>query len=203
MAAGRNPLAPNRDHHTIQPVLRPDYPIITPRLILRPCHLDDLDAVYAYQSRPEVSRYLYWDVRSRDEVADVVAQRVSSPTLEREGDILVLAVVIREAGTLIGDVNLSWLSREHRSGEFGFVFNPDHHGHGYAAEAAVEMLRLGFDGLGLHRIIGRCDGRNAASAKLMEKLGMRREAHFVRNEIVKGEWTDELVYAMLAEEWRS
>jgi RimJ/RimL family protein N-acetyltransferase len=184
-------------------VLRPDYPIITPRLILRPFRLDDVGAVYGYQSRPEVARFLYWDVRSRDEVADVVAQRVATPTLEREGDTLVLAVVAKETGTLIGEVNLAWWSREHRSGEVGFVFNPDHHGHGYAAEAAAEMLRLGFDGLGLHRIIGRCDGRNTASAKLMEKLGMRREAHFIQNEIVKGEWTDELVYAMLAEEWRS
>lgn len=184
-------------------MLRPDYPIITPRLILRPFRLDDVDAVYAYQSRPEVVRYLYWDVRSRDEVAEVVAQRVANPTLEREGDTLVLAVVLEETGTLIGDVNLTWLSREHRSGEFGFVFHPDHHGHGYAAEAAVEMLRLGFDGLDLHRIIGRCEARNTASAKLMEKLGMRREAHFVQNEMFKGEWSDELVYAMLAEEWRS
>ena len=63
------------------------------------------------------------------------------------------------------------------------------------------MLRLGFEGLGLHRIIGRCDGRNAASARAMEKLGMRREAHLRENEIVKGEWTDEMVYAMLRSEW--
>ena len=63
------------------------------------------------------------------------------------------------------------------------------------------LLRLGFEELGLHRIIGRCDGRNTASAKVMERLGMRREAHFRQNELVKGEWCDELVYAMLAEEW--
>jgi RimJ/RimL family protein N-acetyltransferase len=63
------------------------------------------------------------------------------------------------------------------------------------------MLRLGFEGLGLHRIVGRCDARNRASAKVMERLGMRREAYFRQNEIVRGEWTDELVYAMLADEW--
>jgi RimJ/RimL family protein N-acetyltransferase len=65
------------------------------------------------------------------------------------------------------------------------------------------MLRLGFEGLGLHRIIGRLDGRNRASARVLEKLGMRREAHFVENEYVKGEWTDEVVYAILDREWRS
>ncbi len=63
------------------------------------------------------------------------------------------------------------------------------------------MLRLGFDDLGLHRIIGRCDARNTASARLMERLGMRREAHFRENEWFKGEWGDELIYAMLDREW--
>jgi len=65
------------------------------------------------------------------------------------------------------------------------------------------MLRLGFEGLGLHRITGRLDGRNAASARVLERLGMRREAHLVENELVKGEWTDEVVYAMLDREWRA
>jgi RimJ/RimL family protein N-acetyltransferase len=55
--------------------------------------------------------------------------------------------------------------------------------------------------MGLHRIIGRADGRNEPSARLMTRLGLRKEAHFVRNELVKGEWTDEVVFAMLAEEW--
>jgi RimJ/RimL family protein N-acetyltransferase len=182
-------------------MFRPDYPIVTPRLLLRPYRADDLDDLYAIQSREDVNRYLYWSPRSRREVADVITTRTAMGTLEGEGDILVLAVELREAGTVIGDVNLAWQSEEHRQGEFGFVFHPDHHGRGYAGEAAVEMLRLGFDGLGLHRIIGRADGRNAASARLMEKLGLRREAHFVQNEWVKGEWTDEVVYAMLASEW--
>ncbi len=65
----------------------------------------------------------------------------------------------------------------------------------------MELLRLGFDGLGMHRIIGRLDARNTGSANLLKRLGMRQEAHFVRNEFLKGEWTDEAVFAMLAEEW--
>ena len=182
-------------------MLRPTYPIATARLRLRPFRLDDLDALHAIQSRADVTRYLYEHPRSQDEVAVVLKARLAMTTLEREGDKLVLAVELAESGTLIGDVNLAWRSAEHRQGEFGFVFHPAFHGRGYGREAAVEMLRLGFEGLGLHRIVGRADGRNAASANLMSKLGMRREAHFVRNEIVKGEWTDEVVYAMLSEEW--
>jgi RimJ/RimL family protein N-acetyltransferase len=184
-------------------VLRPTYPITTDRLILRPFVEGDLDAVHAYQSLPEVTRYLYWDPRDRDATAEALRRRIATPALEREGDILVLAVLLRETGELVGEVNLSWGSEAHRQGEFGFVFNPAHHGRGYATEAAVQMLRLGFEELGLHRIVGRCDGRNEASARLMAKLGLRREAHFVQNEIVKGEWTDEVVYAMLSEEWKA
>jgi RimJ/RimL family protein N-acetyltransferase len=182
-------------------VLRPEYPIRTARLTLRPFAPDDLDALYAYQKLPEVSRYLYTEPRDLAGTEEVLRRRISVTTLERAGDVLVLAVALRETGELVGDVNLAWLSEESRQGEFGFVFNPAFHGNGYAGEAAVEMLRLGFDGLGLHRIIGRCEGRNTASAKVMARLGLRREAHFVQNEYVKGEWNDEVVFAMLASEW--
>lgn len=184
-------------------MLRPTYPIDTPRLRLRPFTLDDLDALYAIQSRPDVARYLYWEPRSRDEVRAALTGRARLTALEAQGDALVLALERRDSGTLIGDVNLAWRSAEHQQGEIGFVLHPDHHGRGYAREAAVEMLRLGFAELGLRRIIGRCDARNDPSARLMERLGMRREAHFRENEFVKGEWCGEYMYAMLAVEWQA
>jgi RimJ/RimL family protein N-acetyltransferase len=95
-----------------------------------------------------------------------------------------------------------WRSAEHRQGEVGYILHPAHERRGYATEGARAMLALGFDGLGLHRIYGRIDARNAASARVLERLGMRREAHLVENEWVKGEWQSELVYAILAREWR-
>ncbi|HYO29274.1 MAG TPA: GNAT family protein, partial [Thermomicrobiales bacterium] len=111
------------------------------------------------------------------------------------------AVVVRETGTLVGDVMLWWRSAAHRQGEIGYVFHPDHAGRGYATEASRAAHRLGFEDLGLHRIAARCDARNGASARVMERLGMRREAHLRENEFVKGEWCDELVYALLEDEW--
>jgi RimJ/RimL family protein N-acetyltransferase len=92
-------------------------------------------------------------------------------------------------------------SVEQRTGELGYVFHPESHGHGYAAEAAVELVRIGFEELGMHRIIARLDARNTGSINLLKRLGLRQEAHFVRNEYLKGEWTDELVFAMLHDEW--
>lgn len=184
-------------------MLKPDYPIRTPRLALRPYTLDDLDALYDIQSRPDVTRYLLFEARDRDEVRKSLRQKVAATALDYEGANLTLAVVLPETGALIGDVMLFWRSREHRQGEIGYIFHPDQGGQGYATEAARVMLRLGFDEFGLHRIIGRVDARNTASARVLKRLGMRREAHFLQNEIVKGEWTDEIVYAMLGEEWRA
>jgi RimJ/RimL family protein N-acetyltransferase len=184
-------------------VLPPEFPIRTARLLLRLYTPDDLDDVYDIQSRPDVTRYLYWGPRDREQARESLKKKIDSSRLVDEGDDLTLAVVLPETGKVIGDVLLMWISREHRQGEIGYVFHPDHAGHGYATEAAEVMLRLGFDGLGLHRITGRLDGRNTPSARVLERLGMRREAHLRQNEIVKGEWTDEVIYAMLAEEWRA
>jgi RimJ/RimL family protein N-acetyltransferase len=181
-------------------MLRPTYPILTKQLLLRPLHADDTAALHAYRSREDVCRFLLHEPQTREQVA---ARATSSRSeLTDEGQVLSLAVVERATGALVGDVVLIWLSQEHRAGEIGYVLNPDHAGNGYATEAGAALLRLGFDGLGLHRIVGRLDARNVASARVLEKLHLRREAHFVENEFIKGEWTDELVYAALASEWR-
>jgi RimJ/RimL family protein N-acetyltransferase len=135
-------------------------------------------------------------------VREELERRRRRTSLEAEGDVLQLAIVPRDVGVVVGDVSLCWRSRAHRQGELGFVLHPDHHGRGYAREASRAVLELAFEGLGVHRVEGRCDARNVASAALMQRLGMRREAHLRENELFKGEWGDELVYAILAAEWR-
>jgi RimJ/RimL family protein N-acetyltransferase len=184
-------------------VLRPVYPLETARLVLRPFEPGDLEELFAFHSLPEVARFLYWEARDLEQVRGVLEAKAGQTALEEEGQVLALAVVGREEGVVVGEVSLHWLSRRHRQGEIGFVFHPAYQGRGLATEAAGVVLRLGFEGLGLHRVAGRCDALNVASARLMERLGMRREAHFVHNEIFKGSWGDELVYAMLEDEWRS
>ena len=181
-------------------MLKPDYPLTTERLVLRPFESGDVDDVLGYRGLPEVARDVPFTVMDRDGVMAFLADAAHT-TLAEEGDYLRLAVV-RE-GTVIGEALLFWRNREQRQGEVGYAFNPALGGHGYATEAAREMLRLGFDQLGLNRIIGRIDARNDASARVLERLGMRREAHFVENEIIKGEMTSEIVYAMLLREWRA
>jgi RimJ/RimL family protein N-acetyltransferase len=184
-------------------VLRPAYPIRTTRLILRPFTKSDLDDLYGYHSLPAVTRFLYWEVHDRAQARAALDRKIHQVALTGEGQALVLAIELPEPGCVIGELSLKWLSAEHQQGEIGFVIHPACQGRGFAAEAAREGLRLGFEALGLRRIVGRCDTRNHTSATLMERLGMRREAHFVENEKFKGEWSDEYVYAMLAAEWSS
>ena len=185
-------------------VLRPRYPVQTERLLLRPLVPSDAEALHAYQSRADVCRYIPYEPRTLPELQ----QRLSTPestrsALDDAGQALLLAVVRRSDGVLVGDVMLAWTSKEHRTGEIGYVFDPRQQGNGYATEAGAALLRLGFDGLGLHRIVARLDARNTASAAVLRRLGMRQEAHLRENEWFKGEWTDELDFAMLAAEWRA
>lgn len=182
-------------------MLHPTYPLLTERLALRPFRTDDLDAFHDIQRRPDVVRYLLWEPKTRDEAQEMLGRRMLQTSIDKEGDGLHLAADLRATGELVGHISLYYSSAEHRQGEVGFVVHPDHHGQGYATEGTRIMLRLGFEELGLHRIIGRCDARNSASARVMERLGMRREAHLLENEYIKGEWTDEFDYAILDREW--
>lgn len=176
-------------------------PIETDRLTLRRYLETDYDDLLRLQSDVDVARFLLHDARTPEQVREALAGRLADVPMDTDGQALTVAVIQRETGQHVGEVTLFMNSVEHRTGELGYVFHPESAGRGFATEAAVELLRLGFEELGLHRIIARLDARNTGSMKLLERLGLRQEAHFVKNEFLKGEWTDELVFAMLAEEW--
>ncbi|MHA6297789.1 GNAT family N-acetyltransferase [Devosia sp. CAU 1758] len=183
--------------------LHPDYPLTTQRLSLRPFTRGDVDAVFAYRGREDVARYLFDTPLSREECALAIQQRTSQTRLEQEGDRVVLAVETLDSTALVGEVSLIWRSVEARQGELGWIFHPAHQGLGYASEAANRMLDLGFGAADLHRVFARCDARNDRSWRLMERLGMRREAHFREHALFKGGWDEEFYYAMLRDEWRA
>ena len=183
--------------------LYPNYPLVTERLVLRPFTRGDVDAVHAYRRREDVARYLFDVPLSREECALAIQQRIGQVTLEAEGDKVVLAVDLATNGALIGEVSLIWRSVDARQGEVGWIFDPEYQGQGYATEAANAMLDLGFGPGDMHRISARCDVRNQASWRLMERIGMRREAHFREHAIFKSQWDEEFVYAILWREWQA
>ena len=177
-------------------------PIETERLHLRAFEGRDFDVLFAMRSHPQVVRWLYWGIQTEDQVRATLEEKTAARALRAEGDVLALAAVLKTTGELVADVILRWVSREHRTGEIGFVIHPNHQGRGYATEATRPILRVAFEDVGLHRVIGCTEARNTASAHVLAKLGMRQEAHLIENEWVKGEWQSELVYAILDREWR-
>ena len=138
-------------------LLRPSYPIRTERLLLRPLTAGDADAMLAYRGRLDVSRYVPFEPMSRDDILERITGQWSRTELTDEGQSLTLGAEVAETGELAGDVVLFWHSREHAGGELGYVLNPALGGRGYATEAASVMLRLGFEDLGLHRIVARIE----------------------------------------------
>lgn len=179
----------------------PTWPLQSDRLSLRPFYRGDLETLYAIHSDAEVARYLYNDPRTLEEVRELLERKLAETEIQREGDSLSAAVVLRQTGDLIGDILLHWVSETHSTGEIGFIIHPALKGNGYATEAARPVLSFAFERVGFHRVIGRTEARNIGSARVLHKLGMRHEAHLVENEWVKNEWQSELIYAMLAGEW--
>jgi RimJ/RimL family protein N-acetyltransferase len=171
--------------------------IETARLLLRPFEPGDLPAMHAMRSREETVRWLYDDPSTLEEDRARLERRIRNVRFGVTGDAIGLAASLRD-GTVVGDLSLFLRSAEHRQGELGFLFDPAHQGRGYATEAAAALLALALGTFALHRVVGRAEARNAASVRVMEKLGMRREAHLVENELVKGEWQSEVVYALRA-----
>lgn len=182
--------------------LFPSYPIRTERLNLRPHREEDLDDLLLFHSSPDVVRYVPWPVRDRDQTRTALQAKLGQGALRVPGEWLVLAVEVRETGTVVGEVLLQWVSEESRQGELGFALHTDFQGMGIAAEAARAVLSLGFEELGLHRITAICIAGNDRSVRLLTRLGMRQEGRFVHSILFKGAWADQLLFALLDTEWR-
>jgi RimJ/RimL family protein N-acetyltransferase len=180
-----------------------DLPLETARLALRPFRPEDAEEVLALYGNPDVVRYLYGEPLDRQGLPEALERRLRPPMLSSAGDVLELAAELRTTGEFVGAMTFFHRSDEHRRGEIGYTISPAFAGRGFAREGAAALLGIGFDHLGLHRVEGQCDARNLASARVMERVGMRREAHLHEHEFVKGEWTDTVIYSMLAAEWGS
>ena len=178
-----------------------DWPVRTERLVLRRMKEGDAQRIFAYRSRPEVAEWIGGIATDVDSLA------------ERFGDGAT-AVIVEHDDRLIGDLMVkvqdAYAQREVAEGavaseaELGWVFDPAHHGQGLATEAIRALFRICFEDLGLRRVVAMCFTANEPSWRLMERVGMRREAHNVKDSLHRDlGWQDGYVYALLAEEWRA
>ncbi|RYX81202.1 N-acetyltransferase [bacterium] len=175
-------------------------PITTERLIVRPFAASDLADFLAYQSLPEVRMYMGGEPMSEEKAAKFIGQMAVAQGNEK-GQYHAFAVYHPSDERVIGDVGFYLEEGPEEKGDLGFQFHPAYHGKGYAHEAASALMGYGFLQLNLRRITSGCDARNTASFQLMERLGLRREAHFVQSRITNGVLHNEYAYALLRDEW--
>jgi len=173
----------------------------TERLVLRRFTAADVDSFAAYRSDPEIARYQGWEAPYTRKQAARFIDDLRDAHPGTPGAWFQIAVELTSAKTLIGDVAVRVSSDDPRLATIGFTVARAAHGHGYATEAVTAVLDYLFTTRRTHRVAAVCDVRNTASAALLERVGMRREAHHRASAWWKGEWTDELSYAILADEW--
>jgi [ribosomal protein S5]-alanine N-acetyltransferase len=167
------------------------------RLLLREFRDDDFEAVHAYGSDPEVVRYLPWGPNTESDTRKFLARahcyRAGDPRLSFE-----LAVVRRETRDLIGGIGL------HKDGSnavMGYSGGRSAWGRGYSTEASRLLVDFGFRSLDIHRVWAVCDPENTAAASVLSRIGMRQEGHLREAVLVRGEWRDSLIFAILESEW--
>ena len=178
--------------------------IETERLILRPLRADDVDDLFEYQSHPEIVRYIPWPERTREQVIEALNKAISEckNSLLESGDFILLAWELKSTGKVIGQSNSGLESTRDQLADIGWVTHQDFQRQGYAYEATHALMDYVFKNYPIHRLIANIDTRNPESAKLAEKLGMRREGEFIESEFFKGDWCSMWLYAILKEEFK-
>lgn len=172
----------------------------TERLVLRDFEDADKEPVRCFVSDPEVVRYMEWGPWGEEETESFIRRAVSDSLFQPRRRFQ-LAVVLTEEERVIGRGEILLAGPLGLRGTIGYVLDRHYWGSGYGTEVAEALVAFGFAELGAHRIVATCDTRNGASIRVLEKIRMRREAHFRRDRWQKGEWRDSFLYAALENEW--
>lgn len=182
-----------------------EWPVRTERLLLRPATAADLEHVWrAWRRRDDVARFMTNPSPDLDDYLERLATPAKLATIlavEHDDEIVMDLHIRVQDGFAQTDVAGSARGVQ---ASLGWSMDPRVHGRGLATEALRATLEICFDRLGLHRIEGWCFAENAASWRLMERVGMRREGHFV-DEVLHRDlgWTDMFAYGMLASDWKA
>lgn len=181
--------------------LKPWFPIRTERLLLRAFTQADFADVHAYAIDPDVVRYMDWGPNTVEDTQAFLDRSFAAQLRWPRSDVN-LAIEHIADGRVIGAIRLG-VNEATRTGDIGYSLSSAFWRQGLGTEAARAMVVAGFGVLSLHRIWAECDARNAGSYGIMEKLGMRREAHFRQDKRARDGWRDSYLYAILAGEWRA
>lgn len=173
--------------------------ITTDRLFIRTLDMKDRDAFFEYRSMPEVYKYQSWRPEDIDDIERFILANIAIIPNTKDS-WLQLAVCLKD-GQLVGDVGIHFLDDGFQA-EIGYTLSHEFQGKGYASEAVRALIDYLFVGLNKHRITGSVDPDNLKSIMLLENLGFRKEAHFIKSYRLNDKWYDDCVYAVLADEWK-
>lgn len=169
--------------------------LVTARLRLRAFTADDVDAVHAYASDPEVCRHVQWGPNSPHETQEFIDENVAAGPGSDERGNWTWAVTLD--GDVLGTCSLWVSNREHARGELGYVLHREHWGRGITTEAAAAVLEFGLTTVGLARVEATCRPENTGSRRVLEKIGMQQEGHLRSHLVVRGERRDSLLFAVV------
>ncbi len=174
--------------------------LITERLELRPVTMDDKASIFAYRSDAETNKYQGWIPKNHKDVEEFIGKVSSIP--DQPDSWFQLVIIEKKTKKLIGDLGIHFLDSDNKQVEIGCTLNKDYHGKGYATEVLKKVIDYLFNDLNKHRIITSIDPSNSASIRLVERLGFRKEAHFIKSLYLNGKWVDDMVFALLEKEWK-
>jgi RimJ/RimL family protein N-acetyltransferase len=160
----------------------------------------DAPAMHKYRSDPEVCRYQSFEPGPLADIEAFIG-RLQGDQFNVPGTWFQLAIRLEESGQLIGDLGIYFSADDPQQAKIGFTLSPDYQGRGYATEAVIGVLDHLFGSLQKHRVIASVDPRNGPSIALLKRVGMGQEAHFRQSLWFKGEWVDDIVFGIVAEEW--
>ena len=172
----------------------------TERLRFRRLRSADAAAIASYRSVPDVARYQGWTTPYSPADALALIADVQNSTPDAPGWFQ-YGIELIENRSLIGDLGVN-LDENRRQAEIGFTLDPAYQGRGLASEAVAAMLEHLFVERGLHKVSADCDARNVRSAQLLLRAGFAQEGHRRQHTWSKGEWTDDLLFGLLAANWR-
>ncbi len=175
--------------------------IETRRLILRPINLDDINEIFEYRSDREVNKYQGWIPATLNDVEAFIGK--ISKQINEAGTWFQFVIIEKETQKIIGDLGVHFFDSDNKQAEIGCTLNKKFHNKGYATESVKSIIAYLFNELNKHRIITTIDPENINSIRLVERIGFRKEAHFVESLFINGKWVDDLLYAMIEKDWQS
>ena len=171
----------------------------TNRLILRPINLSDTNEIFEYRSDSETNKYQGWIPKTIEEVETFI--RKNPKQINKPESWFQFVIIEKETQKIVGDLGIHFIDSDNKQAEVGCTLNKHFQNKGYATESLKRIIDYLFKDLNKHRIITSIDPDNLNSIRLVERIGFRKEAHFIESLWINDKWVDDIIYALIEKDW--